>query len=92
MEGKEPYQIISQDILFCINITEVMELRLQYILHFLGSNISNNSLKQLNSNTCKSRVFVFESSHTDTHLARQHTHARESTFLKRSKISLQPCV
>lgn len=58
--NKTVVPVISQDILFCItNITEVMEIRLQYILHFLGSNVSNNSLVQLNSNTCKSRIFFF---------------------------------
>lgn len=58
--NKTVVPVISQDILFCItNITEVMEIRLQYILHFLGSNVSNNSLVQLNSNTCKSRIFIF---------------------------------
>lgn len=40
-----------------------MELKLQYILHFLGSNISNNSLVQRNSDTCKSSIV---SSRTDT--------------------------
>lgn len=84
--NKTVVPVISQDILFCItNITEVMEIRLQYILHFLGSNVSNNSLVQLNSNTCKSRFFFFFSLLTPTHTWQDDKRTKgESTFLKQS--------
>lgn len=67
-----------------------MELRLQYILHFLG-NISNSSLVQLNSNTSKSSN-SFSGLLTLTHTWQDNTHRGQSTFLKQSTMSQQPGV
>lgn len=82
--NKTVVPVISQDILFCItNITEVMEIRLQYILHFLGSNVSK-TIHWYNSTAThvKAEFFFFFSSHTDTHLARWQTHKGGKHILK----------